>query len=1036
MKLAVFLCAVSLSAQYIPPGGGGGGGSPAFSAITNGTNTTAAMTVGSGAVLTTSGTGVMSGSFNSSTLNSGQTWDFSAGLFKIPTASGFTATASSMFGYDSTNTNPHIWDGADGILAPLASAPTNGNCIKAVVSSGKVTLADSGGACGGSGSPGGSTTQFQFNDSSSFNGTAGFTWDKNNPGLSLILTNPTQGNDPNDRRGATFSFTTDSTTNNPNFSNQNGLEISQTVLRGDASYGSGTNAKTTFIPLSIIATDYGSGQRLLQYRNLTALGGFSDSALSSDIVTYANGPINGDENDGGYNVISYSTQLQTLATATISSVPTQTTCNTTTTQVITGSRTAQTVTVASSTNCNVNDYVVIAQEAATAAPNEDVVKITAVAAGSITGVFRNSHASGVTVTPGVKLVLSGVANMGQDRWLVLTSGGSSYTTGTVASISGGGFTGSGTTWTNGMVGGSTLVPGCIALTNDDYTAAPFAGVNGPLKGWYPINTVASNTSLGIFTTSVAGDTSYHGNGVGSGGYTIKPCARILLLESSAGSFTNTVVLESNSFTWAATNTVEAAIANDADVSGFQYHMQKWNPGGIFRGFMSVVNTGARMGQTAYSATGSMASGGGADTTPWGTGYYVDKANNGFVIGETETGAAFLVTASPTNTTTKRPCYTITGNSIPNSANGLCGDYDTSVLSFTLEANPAGNLGKIVLDHGTTVDSKDTITAVGQFTFDGSRSGSNPPILTILAPSQRTAKLSGTNSGDLGDFAIQVISRDLNSDPFKTTGELFDLGLGYSDPTSGIASYGGFGAPKAAVSTSAATNAGSHLIWWNASVWNGSAAANRRFVSIANPGKSGNNAHLEWELLALTSATSYGGPMSTVFGVNDQGIIRFGEENIGNGSPLIMASLDPTNLTTYRTFKMMDQGGTLGVIVGSTLQKAETGAADSNVLTVTPLSVAGSYTLKTKISVSSGTSCVVGWTATWTDSNGNAQTPTELALSQTGIAAPALTFTTSSAGNYSGEQPIDVNNAGTNIVIKWIGGGTCAAKMSASVERQI
>lgn len=79
--------------------------------------------------------------------------DFSAGNFKMPSGAAFTATANNMFGYDTTNTNPHIWDGADGIIAPFASAPTTGRCVQTAVASGKITLVDSGSTnCGGGGS--------------------------------------------------------------------------------------------------------------------------------------------------------------------------------------------------------------------------------------------------------------------------------------------------------------------------------------------------------------------------------------------------------------------------------------------------------------------------------------------------------------------------------------------------------------------------------------------------------------------------------------------------------------------------------------------------------------------------------------------------------------------------------------------------------------------------------------------------------------------------------------------------------------------
>lgn len=120
--------------------------------------------------------------------------------------------------------------------------------------------------------------------------------------------------------------------------------------------------------------------------------------------------------------------------------------------------------------------------------------------------------------------------------------------------------------------------------------------------------------------------------------------------------------------------------------------------------------------------------------------------------------------------------------------------------------------------------------------------------------------------------------------------------------------------------------------------------------------------------------------------------------------------------------------------GTTSQKSET-AADANVLTVTPASTVGVYRACFTESVSAAVSATLGWTATYTDSNGNAQTPTNLSLFQTGVAAPALTFTTSAASNYYNCVNLDVNNAGVNIVIKTTFAGTSfTGKVSASVER--
>jgi hypothetical protein len=124
----------------------------------------------------------------------------------------------------------------------------------------------------------------------------------------------------------------------------------------------------------------------------------------------------------------------------------------------------------------------------------------------------------------------------------------------------------------------------------------------------------------------------------------------------------------------------------------------------------------------------------------------------------------------------------------------------------------------------------------------------------------------------------------------------------------------------------------------------------------------------------------------------------------------------------------------GSTVARTLQKAETGTADASVLSYTPQAVAGTYDVCVVASVSSATSGVIGFTLGWTDSNGNAQTAVAMSLTALGTAAPALTFTTSAANNYSTCQEIDINNAAAAILVKWVGGGTTAAKVSATISR--
>ncbi|HLZ39378.1 MAG TPA: hypothetical protein VKQ11_00355 [Candidatus Sulfotelmatobacter sp.] len=813
---------------------------------------------------------------------------------------------------------------------------TTGDCVKFDANGNTI---DSGGACGGGGSPGGSTTQFQFNDASSFNGTAGFTWDKNNPGLSLSLINPLQGNDANDRRGARFAFTTDSSTSNPNFSDQNGLEIVQTILNGQATNGGATTAKTTFLTLNLSQTGYGSGQRIPFGIGQISYG-MSDSGLMSITNQYAGGPVNGDECDGCFSTVSYSKQQPSLALTTISSVVTPSTCNTTSTQSITANIAVQTVTVASSTGCNIGNYVIIGQEVASGSPNLEAVKITASAAGSISGIFRYTHSNGVTVTPATVLAVADVSKFGQDRVLVDMSA-TSYTTGTVASISGGGFTGSGTTWANNMVGGTATNIGCVSLTNDNFTVTPFDNGANILRSWYQITSVTSATSIGIFTYSVAGDMAYRGNGVGSGAYTIRPCARVLLIESSAGSFTGNVILENNSFTWTAADNIEVAISPYPDVTGFQYNIAAWTPGGTYRQFMNVTNSGARKFSGGFNLVSALAVGGGADTVAWDTGYAVDSANTGFSIGETRTGNAFLATATPTNSTTKKPCYNFVGAAL---AGGVCADYDTALVGLTGQSTDnlsTGGFAKVTVDYVNNPDGKGIITAVGHFTIDGSRAGSNGPLVTIKSASNDTLQFAmnagSTTDTGRGGTIEEVVNYHHASDPFVSYGSMIETGVQMNDGANNTA-FGSFGATKIAASSSPATNASSNLIWYNASVWTGSVARNTWMFNRAYPGVSGNNAHVEWQVAGLDPAQTWNATFPSVFaGVNDQGKFRFGNENLPQASS-VMATLDPTGLTASRLFTMPDMAGTFALdLTGTTgtISGAVTaGVCDSGTATVT------------------------------------------------------------------------------------------------------
>src|ERR1035438_6067309 len=177
-----------------------------------------------------------------------------------------------------------------------------------------------------------------------------------------------------------------------------------------------------------------------------------------------------------------------LEVATVASNTPQTSCNTTTTQAITKNIAAQQVTVASTSGCNVGDWVVLGRGAAYVNDLKlEAVQLTAVSSGVITGVFVKNHVLGDTVTPATVLTLTGTYQMGQLRWLVNLSQPAD-TQGTITSVSGLGLFGSGTNWSAGMVGGDSVLPGCFSFAADNYTSYPFS-TNSPLVAWYPITGV-------------------------------------------------------------------------------------------------------------------------------------------------------------------------------------------------------------------------------------------------------------------------------------------------------------------------------------------------------------------------------------------------------------------------------------------------------------------------------------------------------------------------------------------------------------------
>lgn len=135
-------CAFWLNGDLKDSGAGCGVLNPNFSSIVGGTNTVAAMLVGSGASLGPTGTGTVTAT-------------------QVPTAAGATATTNGQIIYDTTNNNLHgAKNGADAVLLQTtATTAGNGNCANWVNSGGSLKIGDAGAPCGsGSGGGGGVLT--------------------------------------------------------------------------------------------------------------------------------------------------------------------------------------------------------------------------------------------------------------------------------------------------------------------------------------------------------------------------------------------------------------------------------------------------------------------------------------------------------------------------------------------------------------------------------------------------------------------------------------------------------------------------------------------------------------------------------------------------------------------------------------------------------------------------------------------------------------------------------------------------------------
>ena len=731
-------------------------------------------------------------------------------------------------------------------------------------------------------------------------------------GLSVIASNPTVGSNPNDRRAVQFNTTYDTLNTNVGFTDQNCVEINLNFNAGLNVYNQGTGgtqAKYTPNALLVSGTFYGAGEKFLQdwFGDFWSMG---DSFMWSGQATFSGGPIGGDEGQG-FTPNIFMQQAPAVAADNIATVA-RTGYSTTITANVTGSQTAQDISVASTVGAVVGDWIIINPQPNTPLLSQTwAMQILSINPGvSINGVCAvNVNAnSGFVIKPALVMTLAGGPSQFGEQRLLINRAGTSYSTGLVGSVSGGGFVGSGTTWTNTMVGGDAFNIGAVYLDVDTYTLAPYSS-GSPLRSFYQIQTVVSTTSIAINSNSVAGDQSYHGRATTNMTYKILPCARIMKINPPGSPWH--LICEYSAHTWTAGDLVECAICPYPDVHGLDYRMAQWTPGGTRRSMLSLTNFGARQFQQGIlvqpTPGGSVFGTAQTDTFAFGNGIEVEGASTGLYIFDIGDNSSILSTGA----------IDIAGNL----GSGHASDLGSRVLWTNW-----GYIGIVAANQGMDWSPGPTtglLRAIGsavnidtvqqQLVWNG---------YLQIAPPSGAAKLrfSGDNSpgSSITDTFDITISGYLGS---PANAQTFLRNTGGGPRTLFLVTDGGNGPAGAVVPANGAATAGvnqpSQSLQAAANVWNGSSSNPLPVEIAAMPDSlSSTNSEISMQFRIYDySHADYNRP-NVAMSLSSQGLLSFGYSNLffGGGTRV---TLDPSNLTAPRAVKFMDTAGDILVAAANT-----------------------------------------------------------------------------------------------------------------------
>jgi hypothetical protein len=744
-------------------------------------------------------------------------------------------------------------------------------------------------------------------------------------GLDVTVTDPIFEGNPNYNRAVQFTATYDKLISNAAFTDQSVVGIDLEFKAGLNVFNSdpqaNAQAKYTPIALNVGGNFIGAGEKftLALTSNFWSMG---DSFMFSGNTVYAGGPIAGDEGQG------WSPQMQLgqpngAVHDTITAVV-RTTYSATITSPVVGSQIPQAIPVSTTVGASIGDWIVINQSVPGNNSAIWAAQITAINPSvSITCICPINCAIGTTITPALCLNMNnGGFQYGEGRVLVNYSG-TSYSTGTISSIVGGAFNGSGTTWTNTMVGGNALNIGAIYLDIDTLTLSPFS-VSLPCRSVYQINTIVNPTELGAFSTSVAADLSYRGRGVGQTGLTYKiiPGARVLLVNPITGGLpTFTAICETSTHTWTVGDTVECTVCPYPDVHGWDYVVAQWNAGGNRRFAINLLNAGARTFDTGINFSGQPT-------------FIGNPANPGYDGFSFATGVNFASCKNPIvilTATSSDGTSIVAGSAIQ--INSPFGDGADTAIEWTGHA--AGKIVQSAANNGfdwamgngalfrSIGPASNIDTHSPQYILQGYLQ------LCGFGAQQPYLRMGGTPGA--GDSITGTFDLALTTDGLTASNTLqFSINAAPAQGLFGVTSGGsglfaGANVP-AITSATAGVNQRSQVLQLTPSVWNGSAAALKPCDIVAVPDSaSATNTTVSLQFWIWDQVGNNFGQPNVPFAISSLGLIKFGKDNLIAGGDT-RVTLDPSDLTAPRAITVPDVAGGLGVVVPGSHTPASAGAA--------------------------------------------------------------------------------------------------------------